>query len=295
MTTTVHQRLAEYREIIERELENALIYSEASETSEKSEISDNTIIQAVRYSVLGGGKRIRGALVLEFCRVFKGDIEKAAPIAAALEMVHAFSLIHDDLPCMDDDDFRRGKPSCHKKYGEATALLAGDLLLTAAFNTVSATAFLPKGLKPANVVSISSALSGATFEMIKGQQRDMDLEKSPEKVTEQELLAMYSRKTCALLSAACVCGAMCAGASEKKLHDARGYGFALGLAFQITDDLLDIDTEKNGKKTVPLLTGEKKARELANSYTDTAVKTAEKLPDGEFLKELAITLSDRRV
>ena len=288
------KRLSEYRELIERELEQALYNPE----------TDYTVGEAMRYSTLsegaGGGKRVRGILTLEFCRVFGADIKKAAPIAAAVEMVQAFSLIHDDLPCMDDDDFRRGKPSCHKQYGEAVALLAGDALLAGAFNTVSAAAFLPKsagGLKSQNVVSIISALSNATTEMIKGQQYDMDYERrAVGELTSEGLLAMYSRKTCALISAACVCGAICANAPDKSLHDARGYGFALGLAFQIADDLLDFNTEKPDKKTIPVLIGEKKARELAESYTDIAVKTAEKLPNsnGTFLKELALSLNNRR-
>ncbi|MCL1902930.1 MAG: polyprenyl synthetase family protein [Oscillospiraceae bacterium] len=285
--TLFNQRMNEYRELIEKELERALHFPE----------TDYKVGQAMRYSTLGGGKRIRGALTLEFCRVFGGDVKKAVCVAAAIELIHAFSLVHDDLPCMDDDDFRRGKPSCHKEFGEATALLAGDALLATAFNTVSAAAFLPKpeGLKPQNVVSVISTLSNATTEMIKGQQKDMELEKSTKTVSEEELLAMYNRKTCALISGGCVCGALCADAPEKALHNARGYGFAMGLAFQITDDLLDLKTEKAGKKTLPLLIGEKKARELAGEYNDTSIKIAEKLPKGDFLKELALSLIERRI
>jgi geranylgeranyl diphosphate synthase type II len=289
MIATLNKQLHEYREIIEKELEQALHGDD-----------DFEVVQAMRYSTLGGGKRIRGVLTLEFCRIFGGDVNKAACAAAAVEMIHAFSLIHDDLPCMDDDDLRRGKPACHKQFGEAAALLAGDALLANGFNTVAAAAFIPKGLKPQNVVSIISTLSNATMEMIKGQQSDIDFERraftgEPTAVTEEELLTMYNRKTCALISAACVCGAMCAGAGEGALHNARGYGSALGLAFQITDDLLDLETEKADKKTHPLIVGEKKSRELAQAYTDTAVKIAEKLPNGEFLKELAISLINRKL
>ncbi|MCL2071670.1 MAG: polyprenyl synthetase family protein [Oscillospiraceae bacterium] len=286
-----NNRLNEYRELIEKELEQSLHFPE----------TDCKAGEAMRYSALGGGKRIRGVLTLEFCRILSGGgnmdtAEKALPAAAAVEMIHAFSLIHDDLPCMDDDDYRRGKPSCHKQFGEASALLAGDGLLAAAFNTVASAAFLPKPIKPQNVVSVISSLSNATMEMIKGQQYDMDFEQSDkDRVTEEELLAMYNRKTCALISAACVCGAMCANASERNLHNARSYGFSLGLAFQITDDLLDLKTEKTGKKTLPLLIGEKKAREMAQSYTDAAVKIAENLPHGDFLKELALSLISRQI
>jgi len=293
MKPEYEQRIAQYKELIEKELQNALHGAESA------------VGDAIRYSVLGGGKRIRGILTLEFCRVFGGDTAMAAYIAASVEMIHVFSLIHDDLPCMDDDDMRRGKPSCHKQFGEATALLAGDALLALAFNNVTVPAFLPKGLKPERVIKIMSILSSATGEMIHGQQLDMDYEcaepahvgrlRRVSPVTEEMLISMYSRKTAALISNACVCGAQCAGANERKLIDAKAYGISLGLAFQITDDLLDYKTEKKGKKTLPHVTGEKAAKEKAREYTDYAVKIAEKLPDGDFLKELAISLINRRI
>jgi geranylgeranyl diphosphate synthase type II len=270
----------EYRGIIENELQQALH-------------GDFRVDEAMRYSTLGGGKRVRGVLTLEFCRAFGGDVAKAAPAAAAIEMVQAFSLIHDDLPCMDDDDFRRGKPSCHKQFGEATALLAGDALLANAFNTAAASMFLPKSIKPNNTVSVISALSGAVMEMIRGQQSDMDFESGTAKLTEDDILGMYNRKTCALISAACVCGAICANANEKNLHKARSYGVALGLAFQMTDDLLDADTEKSGKKTYATLFGVKKTKEKAWEYADSAVKIAGSIPDSAFLKEMAISLNKR--
>jgi geranylgeranyl diphosphate synthase type II len=278
-------RLAEYRELIEKELEQALHGTES------------TVGDAMRYSTLGGGKRIRGVLALEFCRVFGGTPSKAGCAAAAVEMIHAFSLIHDDLPCMDDDDERRGKPSCHKQFSEATALLAGDALLANSFNTAAATAFLPKsvGLKPQNSVSIVSTLSNAAMEMIKGQQLDMDYEIRLEKITEDDIIGMYNRKTCALISAACVCGAICADASDKRIHTARAYGVALGLAFQLADDLLDFKTEKSGKKTYATLFGEKKTKSKAREYTDMAVKIAEKISGGEFLLELAVQLNKREI
>ena len=282
----MENKLNEYRNLIEKELEIAL-HSNSN--------VDSGVEQAMRYSTLGGGKRIRGILALEFCRVFGSDVKKGLAIAAAIEMVQAFSLIHDDLPCMDDDDFRRGKPSCHKQFNEATALLAGDALLANAFNTVSSTAFLPKphGIKPVNTVSIMSTLSNATMEMIRGQQADMEFE-SRDSITQDEILSMYSRKTCALISAACVCGAICADASEKGLHKARSYGFALGMAFQLTDDLLDLQTEKDSKKTIATLIGEKDTAKLIKEYTDTAVKIAQNLPNGEFLETLAKELIDRK-
>jgi geranylgeranyl diphosphate synthase type II len=159
----MEKRLNEYRKLIETELEQS--------------ISKDKVGEAMRYSTLGGGKRIRGVLTLEFCRVFGGETDKAICAAAAVEMIHAFSLIHDDLPCMDNDDVRRGKPACHKEYGEAAALLAGNALLANAFNTAAATMFIPRGLKPQQAISVVSALSNATMEMIRGQQSDMDFER----------------------------------------------------------------------------------------------------------------------
>ena len=282
----VEKKLTEYRDIIEKELEQSL-YSGGN----------FKVIEAMRYSTLGGGKRIRGVLALEFARVFgggKGFSLCARLSAAAIEMIQAFSLVHDDLPCMDDDDERRGKPSCHKQYGEATALLAGDALLACAFNTVSAALAMDKSANPVNVVSIISTLSNATMEMIHGQQYDMEFEQRGS-VDLEELLAMYNRKTCALISAACVCGAICGGAKDKQLHLARSYGVALGLAFQITDDLLDFKTEKAEKKTVPAIIGAKEAKKLAREHTDSAIKIAESIKGGEFLKELAIMLIERKI
>ncbi|MCL1831355.1 MAG: polyprenyl synthetase family protein [Oscillospiraceae bacterium] len=270
-----------YREIVEVELKQALH-------------GDSRVDEAMRYSTLGGGKRVRGVLTLAFCRAFGGDVGKAAPVAAAIEMVQAFSLIHDDLPCMDDDDMRRGKPACHKRFDEATALLAGDALLANAFNTAAAAMFLPKSIKPNHAVSVVSALSGAVMEMIRGQQLDMDYESS-KKLSEDDILGMYNRKTCALISAACVCGAICAGASEKNLHKARSYGVALGLAFQMTDDLLDVDSEKHDKKTYATVFGKAKTKEKAWEYADSAVKIAGSIPDSAFLKEMAIILNKREV
>jgi geranylgeranyl diphosphate synthase type II len=271
----------DYLDIIERELEQALHGGD--------KISD-----AMRYSTLGGGKRVRGILVLEFCRVFGGDLAAAGCVAAAVEMIQAFSLIHDDLPCMDDDNERRGKPACHKKFDEATALLAGDGLLAASFNTACVTAFLPNGLSPESAMKIVSTLSNATMEMIRGQQLDIEYE-SHKKISPDDIINMYNRKTCALISAACVCGAICAGARDKDVHMARSYGVALGLAFQLADDLLDYDTDsQSGKKSYATLFGEKKCREKANEYTDTAVKIAQKLPKNKFLKELAESLNNRR-
>ncbi|MCL1881635.1 MAG: polyprenyl synthetase family protein [Oscillospiraceae bacterium] len=285
---TLTDILDEYRAIIEKELEIALTGNNARFTVE----------EAMKYSTLEGGKRIRGVLVLEFCRIFGGKLEKATPIAAAIEMIQAFSLIHDDLPCMDDDDFRRGKPSCHKEFSEPVALLAGDALLANAFNTVSATAFLSKkeAISHKNTVLVMSALSNAIMEMVRGQQLDMDFESAKSNTLDEDaIIGMYNRKTCALISGACVCGAICASASDKDIHKAKSYGIALGLAFQMTDDLLDLENESKDKKTFATLFGAKKTNEKADEYTDMALKIAKSIPDSEFLQQLATMLIKRTV
>jgi len=216
---------------------------------------NDKLSEAARYS-LTGGKRLRGIIAL----IFGAEVKDAC----ALEMIHAFSLIHDDLPCMDNDDFRRGKPSCHKQFGEATALLAGDMLL-------------------AEALRIAPYLAHIARDIIRGQQLDVEFEKA-ETVTEKELLYMYRLKTATLFH-----GSVCTiGASTD-------YGFHFGMAFQITDDLLDFKTEKPGKKTLPLLIGEEKAREKAAEYVQKAVEEAKRYPRGDLLKQLAQSLIGRRI
>jgi len=197
--------------------------------------------QAMHYSMEAGGKRIRPALVLAFCELFGGDTEQAMPLAAAIEMVHCYSLIHDDLPCMDDDDFRRGKPSCHKQFGEATALLAGDALLTQAFWEAD---------KVEGAVSILADLAGI-HGMIGGQQLDLLYENKT--ISLNQLINMNQRKTGALFCAACRLGCLAAGVWNHD-HDperdvAEDYTGYLSVLFQLTDDILDVtgNSEALGK------------------------------------------------
>ncbi|MDR0197116.1 MAG: polyprenyl synthetase family protein [Oscillospiraceae bacterium] len=283
------KRLSDYVGLIENELETALLGTHRG----------LCVSEAMRYSLLGNGKRLRGVLTLEFCRVFKGDVNKAVHTAAAIEMIHAFSLVHDDLPCMDDDDFRRGKPSCHKQFGEAVALLAGDALLALAFNTAAVSGFYPKGLKANRVLNIISVLSAVTGTdgLIGGQQMDLDFEKTERgSVTEDDVMKITRFKTEMLIRASCHCGALIAGVNKRKVNIAKNYGIAFGNAFQIIDDLLDFEDEKDGgKKTLPLLFGVNAAREKARAFTEKAVEFAEKLPDGDFLKELALNAFDRSI
>ena len=227
--------------MVKKTMVDALLKNTAAAVEEKfCEVLPETnegyssVVEAMRYSFLGGGKRIRPALLLEFCKLFGGSEEEALPFAVALEMIHTYSLIHDDLPCMDNDDMRRGRPSCHKQFSEDIALLAGDALLTHAF-TVSASSIADndRKIKAIGVLSRNAGYSG----MIGGQVIDLAIENTPcETETVRE---MYLLKTGELLSAACEIGAIIGGADDEKIKMARQYAFKVGLAFQIIDDILD--------------------------------------------------------
>ena len=259
------------------------------------------LAEAMRYSLLAGGKRIRPLLVLEFCRIAGGDVEKALPVACAVEMLHTYSLIHDDLPCMDNDELRRGKPTNHMVYGECTATLAGDALQAEAFGTI-----LRCGLPPAVKASCAEILAGAVGldGMCGGQFLDMSWEGRA--LTEQELSEINSRKTGALLVAACQMGVAAAGGSELMLAAAGHYGSAIGMAFQIRDDMLDVlstaeelgkpigsDLEEN-KNTYMVLMGREGCEKTIAKLTDFAKNVLdEAFEDTAFLKELADALSIR--
>lgn len=194
------------------------------------------LLEAMRYSLLAGGKRIRPVLLLEFCRVSGGDIDKAMPMACAVEMLHTYSLIHDDLPCMDDDDLRRGLPTNHVVYGEATAVLAGDALQAAAFEAV-----LSCDIPADRANSAGQILARAAGESgICGGQL-LDMEGEGKTLTEKDVGEIHSRKTAALISAAVLMGCAAGGADREQTDAAREYAENLGLAFQIRDDILDCE------------------------------------------------------
>lgn len=199
----------------------------------------DTLYEAVAYALLDGGKRIRPTLTLEFCCLCGGHVEWAMPFACAVEMVHAYSLVHDDLPCMDNDDMRRGKPSTHKKYGEDTALLAGDALLNLAFETclnVDNAKYIPaeRMMRAVGTLARSAGMSG----MIGGQ--FIDLASEGRAISVETLQALHRKKTGALICAAAVMGVQVAGGSDKQLEAAEIYADRVGLAFQIVDDILDV-------------------------------------------------------
>ena len=238
------------------------------------------IYDAMEYSLLAGGKRIRPVLTLEVCRMCGGDPALAMPFACAVEMVHTYSLIHDDLPCMDDDDLRRGKPTNHKIYGEATAVLAGDGLLTAAFETALGE---DSPLPPQRVVTAAACLARAAGAqgMVGGQVLDMAAEGRA--VSRYDVEQLQKLKTGALLSAAAEMGCIVAGGSEEAQKAVRRYAQKLGMAFQVRDDMLDVEgneatlgkpvgSDQANEKTTFSLLGMDDCRALVEKLTGEAVE-----------------------
>ena len=260
------------------------------------------LAKSMRYSLLAGGKRIRPMLVLEFCRIAGGDPEMAMPIACAIEMLHTYSLIHDDLPCMDNDELRRGKPTNHIVFGECTATLAGDTLQAEAFGTI-----LRSELSAERRAACAEILAGAVGldGMCGGQYLDTIWEGRD--LTEKELTEINSRKTGALLVAACQMGVAAAGGTEKMLDCAGHFGAAIGMAFQIRDDMLDVlsseeelgkpigsDKEEH-KNTYMVLLGKTECERLISRLTEHAVKVLRNgFEDSAFLEELADNLAKRK-
>ena len=257
------------------------------------------LFESMRYSLLAGGKRLRPVFVFDFCRMCGGDWKAATPFAAAVEMIHTYSLIHDDLPCMDNDDYRRGRLTNHKVFGEAMAVLAGDALLTDAF-AVASTAKL-EGSAMGEAIGILAECAGS-LGMVGGQVLDIMSEERT--LTEQEVLDIQSRKTGALIRAACATGALAGGCSEAQFDAACQFAAGLGLAFQIRDDMLDVigTQEEMGKgvgtdetkNTFVRLYGLEKCEELVSKYTRYAIDALDVFEDADFAKALAIYLTERR-
>ncbi len=255
------------------------------------------LIEAMRYSLLSNGKRIRPLLVLMAAEACGGTIESAMSAACAIEMVHVYSLIHDDLPAMDDDDLRRGQPTCHIKFGEAEAILAGDALLTLAFETL--TEIRPEKIA-VECVKILASASGAAG-MVGGQSDDLKGEKNEQTV--EQLESIDRRKTGALLVAAVHMGATIADASIGQLNALKKYAECIGLAFQIRDDLLDLESgdigkatlkdQKHGKLTYPGLLGEERARLKMRQLIDEAIAAVSMFKKPDCLKDLARFVAER--
>lgn len=287
-----------------------LDYANKVEAALKSYIpSDNAlygdICKAAAYSLLDAGKRIRPILALEFCRVCGGDIENALPFACAVEMIHSYSLIHDDLPCLDNDDMRRGKPSSHKKFGEPMALLAGDGLQALAFET----ALNPKnfenlsyknGLLAVYELAKAAGITG----MVGGQV--IDIQSEGKKIGLEVLRTLDAGKTGAIIIAAAKMGCIAADADEEKINAAQEYAAHLGIAFQIVDDILDVvgdekllgkpvnSDEQSDKSTYVSILGMDEAIKQAREHTEAAVSALAPFGENaEFLAELAKYLCQR--
>ncbi len=263
-------------------------------------LPQQNILSAMRYSLLAGGKRLRPVLTLEFCRICGGNIQRVLPFAAAVEMIHTYSLIHDDLPCMDNDDFRRGKPTNHKVFGEDVAVLAGDGLLTAAFSSIAdAELSADVKIKAVKVLADCAGYIG----MVGGQILDMEAENR--QCTEEDVIQIQSRKTGALIRAACQLGVIAASGSNEQLQSAGAYADHLGLAFQIRDDMLDVigTAQQMGKavgtdetkNTFVQLYGLEKCDCLVKEHTHFAINALNSFDDASFLTELAEYLTDRFV
>ncbi|MBQ7099589.1 MAG: polyprenyl synthetase family protein [Oscillospiraceae bacterium] len=259
------------------------------------------LFDSMRYSLLAGGKRLRPVFVFDFCRMAGGCWPDATPFAAAVEMIHTYSLIHDDLPSMDNDDFRRGRPTNHKVYGEAMAILAGDAMLTSAFGHIANAPSLSADAK-LRAVSYLSRCAGETG-MVGGQV--LDILAGQRECTEQEILNIQNRKTGALIKAACVLGVMAANGTAEQEFAAMEFADHLGLAFQIRDDMLDVigDAEKLGKatgmdgakNTFVRLYGLEKCEDLVKEHTEAAIDALDVFEDSEFMRELAMSLVGREM
>lgn len=272
----------------------------------QGEHKEQKLLDAMRYSLEAGGKRVRPMLTVAFCDLCGGSVDTALPFACAVEMVHTYSLIHDDLPCMDNDDLRRGKPSNHKVFGEDTALLAGDALQTLAFEVLSGdeAAALAGDEACRRAVRTLAAYAGC-LGMAGGQMIDLLSEhtQAPFEVLQE----LVHKKTACLIRAACELGCLAANADEAQLKAASVYGECIGMAFQIQDDILDCTStdeelgkpvgsdEENQKSTFVSLLGIEKCRELVDSYTEQALKALDAFDgDTAMLKGYALALAQRK-
>ena len=287
-------KLEEYVNIINNEIEKNII---------KDDVIEKKLNQSIEYSLMAGGKRIRPILIMTSYQLFKKDYEKVFPFAVAMEMIHNFSLIHDDLPGIDNDDFRHGKPTNHKAFNEATAILTGDSLLNKAYLMISKE-LSNNNENIAQKLEALKELANATDRMIIGEYVDTEFE--GQKISDEYLEYMHKNKTGALICASVRIGAILANATQNDLEKLTEYGECIGLAFQIKDDILDItgdvkelgkpignDIEKN-KSTFITKYGLEESINKLNQVIDKAISIIEKYENGEFLKELALYIRDRK-
>ncbi|MGB9437637.1 MAG: polyprenyl synthetase family protein [Desulfobacterales bacterium] len=269
-------------------------------------IPSEPIVEAMKYSLMAGGKRIRPVLCLAAAEAVGGKPQAVLPAACALEIVHTYSLIHDDLPAMDNDDLRRGKPTCHVAFDEATAILAGDALLTLAFQVLSSvqstTGNQASGwLKVIHIISTAAGYRG----MIRGQMLDMAAE--GQHLTLAELKSMHALKTGALIEASLLCGALLADARKRQMDILKTYARSIGLAFQVTDDILNVEgnpkimgkavgtDELREKSTYPAILGLERSRQFAKNLVDEALQALEDFDKkADPLRALATYIIDRK-
>ncbi len=282
--------------------ENASLTEEALQHYLSETYSGDTMLsEAMRYATLGGGKRIRAFLTIEFCRLFGGDVERAIPFACAIEMIHGYSLVHDDMPCMDNDDMRRGKPSCHRAFGEANALLAGDTLLTQAFEVALVNPYVSDRSR---VLAAKALAQGAgALGMAGGQFYDL----SDTCGSYEELVRLQQMKTGALIKTACLLGyyAACENPAAADEENIARYAAGIGFAFQIVDDLLDVRSDtatlgkpvgsdaKNDKKTILSFLSIPEAEKLASECTENAKNALSGYDGAGILCDLADHLLQR--
>lgn len=306
--SVLFDRMSEYSVLTEKHMKKHTdgFYTKEEFKGHEEYVKD--IFDSFCYSLFAGGKRLRPFLVLEFCRLCGGDINEALSYAGAIEMIHTFSLIHDDLPCMDDDDLRRGKPTNHKLFGEACALLAGDALSIYAFEAATENGLsAEQNIRAVKLLARNAGVCG----MIAGQQIDMTAENKGQEVTEAVLTLLQNKKTGCLFEAACVLGCVAAGKNEssKEYKAATAFASHIGLAFQITDDILDVcgdeatlgknigSDSENGKTTFVTLFGidgaKKKARDEIEKAKESLYALEENGSDCSTLYELADFIIDR--
>lgn len=265
------------------------------------------IMEAMGYSLLAGGKRLRPMLMMETFRLYNGSSKALRPFMAAIEMIHTYSLVHDDLPAMDNDEYRRGRKTTHVVYGEDLAILAGDALLNYAYETVAGSILEHPGNEAYVKAFFVFAKKAGIFGMVGGQCVDVMNENRKEPLTMEEILFIHENKTAALIQCALMCGALLAGADEKQAAMMEQAGSAIGLAFQIQDDILDVTStfeelgkpigsdEKNQKATYLSLTGMERSREEVKRLSDRAVSILQGLDErNEFLEELVLSLISRK-
>lgn len=291
LTVEAKSVIEKYCEIINDNIQNYL------PTANDGQIN---VVRAMRYSLLNGGKRLRPIMVMEFCKMCGGNTSDAMAYACAIEYIHTYSLIHDDLPCMDDDDMRRGNPSCHKMFGEATALLAGDALLTHAFEIVASSDLSAE--QNQNALCLLAQNSGVGG-MIGGQVLDLKFDESEPSIS--DLLTVHKLKTGALISAACLLGCIASNASDEQLAAASRFAYYLGVAFQIKDDILDVigdedvvgkpigSDKDNNKTTYVDIVGVKRAQEDVEKLTEKAIAELSVFENNDFMIALAKYLCNR--